>query len=173
MVARTIILDSGPLGLITNPNPAPQNIACADWLKTLLSAGTRVVIPEIVDYEIRRELLRANKQRGLQSLDTICRTCPICLECRRLSQRGLQSLDTICRTLDFCSLNSQSMRLAAQLWADARQQGQPTANDDTIDIDVILAAQALCLGVDFVIATTNVKHLQQFAASELWTTIDA
>ena len=149
MVARTIILDSGPLGLITNPNPAPQNIACADWLKTLLSAGTRVVIPEIVDYEIRRELLRANKQRGLQSLDTIC------------------------RTLDFCSLNSQSMRLAAQLWADARQQGQPTANDDTIDIDVILAAQALCLGVDFVIATTNVKHLQQFAASELWTTIDA
>ena len=149
MVARTIILDSGPLGLITNPNPTPQNIACADWLKTLLSAGARVVIPEIVDYEIRRELLRANKQRGLQSLDTIC------------------------RTLDFCSLNAQAMRLAAQLWADARQQGQPTANDDTIDIDVILAAQALCLGVDFVIATTNVKHLQQFAASELWTTIDA
>ena len=62
MVARTIILDSGPLGLITNPNPAPQNIACADWLKTLLSAGTRVVIPEIVDYEIRRELLRADRK---------------------------------------------------------------------------------------------------------------
>ena len=147
MVAPVIVLASGPLGLMTNPNPAPQNIACAGWLKSLLSAGARVVIPEIVDYEIRRELLRANKQRGLRSLDMLC------------------------RKLDFCSLNAQSMRLAAQLWADARQMGQPTANDDTIDIDVILAAQALCLGVDFVIATTNVKHLQQFAASELWTMI--
>lgn len=147
MVAPVIVLASGPLGLMTNPNPAPQNIACAGWLKSLLSAGARVVIPEIVDYEIRRELLRANKQRGLRSLDMLC------------------------RTLDFCSLNAQSMRLAARLWADARQMGQPTANDDTIDIDVILAAQALCLGVDFVIATTNVKHLQQFAASELWTMI--
>lgn len=147
MVGRVIVLDSGPLGLITNPNPSPQNLACATWLKTILNGGARVVVPEIVDYEIRRELLRANKQRGLRTLDAIC------------------------RTLDYCCLSSQSMRLAAQLWADARQIGQPTANDDTIDIDVILAAQALCLGVEFVIATTNVKHLQQFAASDLWTAI--
>ena len=61
---------------------------------------------------------------------------------------------------------------AAKLWADARQSGQPTAGDNTIDGDVILAAQALSLGVDdYVIATTNVGHLSRFAPAQLWNEI--
>lgn len=64
------------------------------------------------------------------------------------------------------------MRQAAALWAQARQQGQPTAGDKTIDADMILIAQAQTLASsDVVIATTNVGHLSRFIAADLWQNI--
>ncbi|NEP63800.1 MAG: type II toxin-antitoxin system VapC family toxin [Symploca sp. SIO2G7] len=61
------------------------------------------------------------------------------------------------------------MRQAAELWAQARQQGQPTAGDKTIGSDMILISQAMTLGVsNVVIATTNVGHLSRFIAADLW-----
>jgi len=64
------------------------------------------------------------------------------------------------------------MRQAALLWAQARQQGQPTAGDKTIDGDIILVAQAVTLDIpDVVIATTNVGHLSRFVAADLWQNI--
>jgi hypothetical protein len=61
-----------------------------------------------------------------------------------------------------------AMRQAAVFWAQARQQGQPTADDRALDGDVILAAQAITLGVtDVVIATTNVGHLSRLAPAAL------
>jgi hypothetical protein len=58
------------------------------------------------------------------------------------------------------------------LWAQARQQGQPTAGDKTIDGDMVLIAQAKALEVpDVVIATTNVGHLSRFIAADLWQNI--
>jgi predicted nucleic acid-binding protein len=112
----------------------------------LLAAGKRVIIPELADYEIRRELLRANKATGIVQLD------------------ALEA------ALHFLPINTVAMRLAAQLWAQARHQGQPTAHDDSIDGDMILIAQGLALGdAEFVIATTNVGHLSRFAPAALWT----
>lgn len=64
------------------------------------------------------------------------------------------------------------MRQAARFWAQARQQGQPTAGDKTIDGDMILVAQAVTLAVlDLVIATTNVGRLATFASADLWQNI--
>jgi hypothetical protein len=61
------------------------------------------------------------------------------------------------------------MRKAAELWALARQQGQPTAGDKTIDGDMILAAQALTLGApDVLVASANVGHLARFVPADLW-----
>ncbi len=57
------------------------------------------------------------------------------------------------------------MHQAARFWAQTRQQGQPTAGDKALDADMILAAQAMTLGVpDVVIATTNVGHLTTITA---------
>lgn len=61
-MSRVILPDSGPLGLLTAPpgKPGPAT-DCAHWLADRLAAGDRVLVPEITDYETRRELVRAKK----------------------------------------------------------------------------------------------------------------
>ena len=121
---------------------------CADWLEALLAVPTRVVLPEIADYEVRRELLRGNKTAGLRRLDDLC------------------------ARLLYVPLNTAAMRQAATFWAIARQRGYPTAADKALDGDVILAGQAVTLGEpNVVVATTNVGHLSRFVAAELWRNI--
>ncbi|MBF2027285.1 MAG: nuclease [Oscillatoriales cyanobacterium C42_A2020_001] len=147
-MSRVIVLDSGPLGLVTNPKLSAESVACAQWLQANIAANNRVLIPEIADYEIRRELLRANKTKGIARLDELA------------------------KSLEYLPITTTAMRHAAYLWAQARQQGRPTAGDKTIDGDMILVAQAMTLATpDIVIATTNVGHLSKFIAAELWQTI--
>ena len=148
MVIQAVILDSGPLGLVTNPRMSPQATACLRWVQELLSPGRRVIVPEIADYEIRRELLRADKIAGLTRLDLLI------------------------QQLEYLPITTQAMRVAAQLWAETRQRGKPTADDRALDGDVILAAQLITGGfASVVVATTNVGHLVQFVNAALWTEI--
>jgi hypothetical protein len=64
------------------------------------------------------------------------------------------------------------MHQAALLWAEARQQGRPAANNKALDADMILAAQSIvqCTG-NVVIATTNVKHFPAFVQANTWQNI--
>ena len=147
-MSRVIVLDTGPLGLATNPKLSAESVACAQWLQSHLTSRSRVIIPEIADYEVRRELLRANKVKGIARLDDLA------------------------KFVEYLPITTIAMHQAAQLWAQARQQGQPTAGDKTIDGDMILIAQAMSLAIsDVVIATTNVGHLSKFIAAELWQNI--
>ncbi len=57
---EVVLLDSGPLGLVSHPNAQRVNAEATQWLDVLLSAGVSVLVPEIADYEVRRELLRAS-----------------------------------------------------------------------------------------------------------------
>ncbi len=140
-----VLLDAGPLGLVTNPKRSPASVACAQWLQALVTHGARTIVPEIADYEVRRELLRANKVKGLKRLDALV------------------------AHLEYLPLTTEAMRMAADFWAQARQQGAPTADDKALDGDVILAAQAGTLGSrNVVIATTNVGHLSRFTPAALW-----
>ena len=147
-MSRTIVLDTGPLGLITNPKRSEESLACAYWLQGHITAGSRIIIPEIADYEIRRELLRASKIKGVARLDDLI------------------------KALEYLPITTASMRQAAHLWAEARQQGQPTAGDKTIDGDIILVAQTMALVCpEAIIATTNVGHLSRFFSADLWRNI--
>jgi len=63
------------------------------------------------------------------------------------------------------------MLLVAQLWAQARRRGRPTADPKALDADVILAAQPISVaneGHELIIATTNVGHLSQFVDARQW-----
>jgi predicted nucleic acid-binding protein len=147
---RIIVLDSGPLGMVTNPKAKGIPLACQMWLKSLLERGERVVIPEIADYEVRRELLRA----GLL--------------------RSVHRLDNLKQTLEYIPIQTDAILLAANMWAEARQTGQPTADPKALDGDVILAAQARLLCNDTteaIVATTNVAHLSRFITAFDWQSI--
>lgn len=142
-----MLLDAGPLGLVTHPNAATKNKQAAQWLRGLLEADVAVLVPEIADYELRRELLRAGKAKSVTVLDRYK------------------------ASLGYVPLTTQAMLQAAQFWATARQQGKPTAPDLALDADVILAAQAEVLrsgGDEVVVATTNVGHLSRFVPAKAW-----
>jgi predicted nucleic acid-binding protein len=148
---RLILLDSGPLGMVTNPKAKGLPLACQQWLKMLLKRGERFAIPEIADYEVRRELLRANLLKSVHRLDHLT------------------------QTLEYIPIQTDTMLLAASLWAEVRKMGQPTADPKALDGDVILAAQAQILAnkmTPVIIATTNVGHLSRFATALNWQDID-
>jgi predicted nucleic acid-binding protein len=73
----------------------------------------------------------------------------------------------------YLELSDEALRFAAELWAKSRQQGRPTSSALDLDIDVILAAQALTLddGIDVTVVTTNARHLSQFVDARLWTDV--
>lgn len=75
-MSDVLLLDSGPLGLITQPQRSEEVIAITDWLKDCLRAGARALVPAIVYYEIKRELLRANKVAGIARLDAFVNATP-------------------------------------------------------------------------------------------------
>jgi hypothetical protein len=70
-VSEVLLLDSGPLGLVTQPQRSYEVIAITNWLKDYLLAGARVLFPAIIYYEIKRELLRANKVVGIARLGAL------------------------------------------------------------------------------------------------------
>ena len=149
-MSRYLFLDSGPLGLLTNPQRNPEVVAITEWLDHCLLEGSNVVVPAIIYYEMKRELLRARKRAGIDRLDAFIRVHGSYLE---LSDRALQ--------------------LAAELWAKSRQEGQPTAGPGMLDIDVILVAQVLTFGFSSssVIVTTNRKHISRFVTAKAWSEI--
>jgi predicted nucleic acid-binding protein len=143
-----VLLDAGPLGLVTNPRANHESLRCKQWLVDLLSQGAQILVPEITDYEVRRELIRAGRAHGVTHLDQLKATS------------------------GYLPITTDAMLLAAELWAQARRQGQPTAPDLALDADVILAAQAKLLAQQqpepVVIATTNVGHLARYVPARLW-----
>lgn len=64
------MLDAGPLGIVSNPRKSTENQECLRWLFQIVRMAT-VFIPEIADYEVRRELLRTNKAAGIKRLDAL------------------------------------------------------------------------------------------------------
>jgi predicted nucleic acid-binding protein len=151
-VIRFIVLDSSPLSMLTQRNGIAEADHFKQWLAARQAGGAIAVVPEIVDYELRRELIRAGKTASVSRLDFVT------------AQPGTTYLP----------LTTNAIRLAAQMWASARNSGGPTASPDALDIDVILAAQVIAQGWptgEFVVATSNVSHLSRFVPAAEWTTI--
>jgi predicted nucleic acid-binding protein len=148
-MTRLVVLDSGPLGLLAYVRAIQEATDCRAWVSALLDGGATVVIPEIADYEVRRELLRAGLTKAMLRLAT---------------------LETV-SGITYLPINTEAMRLAAEFWAQSRRAGRPTADPKELDGDVILAAQArLATGEDddVIVATTNAVHLGRFVPAAAW-----
>src|SRR5262245_13964702 len=59
------------VGILSHPRNPPPVAACRQWLVNLSAAGRRVLVPEIADYEVRRELIRPGSQNALINLDQL------------------------------------------------------------------------------------------------------
>ena len=64
-----VFLDTGPLGILTNPKRPPETVRMLTWIIAMIRAGHRFIVPAIADYEVRRELERVAKTSGLAALD--------------------------------------------------------------------------------------------------------
>jgi predicted nucleic acid-binding protein len=150
---RVVFLDTGVLSSVVFPKGSEENRKCVAWLMNLLaSEDVRVCIPEVCDYEVRRKLLH------------------------RKAEKQLGRLDQLQRMLQYVPIDTAAMQLAAQLWADGRTRGRPTADDKSLDADVILCAQARLNrrdDEDLVVATTDVGDLSVFVQASKWNLIPA
>lgn len=107
-----------------------------------------MIVLEICDYEVRRELLRIG------------------------ATTSVERLDDLAKRLEYLPITTAIMRDAASLWAQVRGEGRPMADPHALDGDVILAAQARSLSApNVMIATTNVSHLASLAPAADWATM--
>lgn len=145
-MAKVILLDTGVLGMIIHPRP---NTEILKWIERLGRDDAELWISEIVDYELRRKLIHLGFTQSIYRLDALK------------------------AAVNYIPITTDTMLRAAELWAEARKQGKPTAGDTALDVDMILSAQAVLLNEnrdddDVIIATGNVGHLSLFADARLW-----
>ena len=115
------------------------------WMNALQVASCDIYIPEIADYEVRRELIRAKKTNSIIELDAL-----------KLGYKYLP-------------ITTEHILVAANLWAQARNVGQPTSHPKALDGDVILSAQAITLATNYdkvIVATTNVAHITRYCKAD-------
>lgn len=144
-----VFLDSGVLHTLISNSKVKEVINCQDWFYYLLSRSALVVTSAICNYEVKRELIRRKNVKEINNL----------VQLRNL--------------IDFLPVDEATLELAAELWAEARNKGLPTADNLSLDADVIICAQYQILANTYpgryvVIATTNVNHLSRFTEAKEW-----
>jgi len=123
-----LVLDTGVLGQVVHPR---KHEDVRRWLAEAV-AEHEILVSELCDYELRRELLRIG------------------------ASRSLAHLDELGRELRYLPVTTSTWRSAARLWAAARRDGRPTADPAALDGDVLVAAQARAEGA--AVVTTNQRH---------------
>lgn len=154
LTPRVIVLDTFPLSCTGKREPAPGIVLtlsekCHHWIRACDAAGHRIVAPSICYYEVLREMERLGASSQINRIRNFCFATPN----------------------RFLSITDEHLESAAKLWAQARNQGTPTASAASLDADVILMAQVQSLGLasaQVVVATTNVGHLSLFVPAQLW-----
>ena len=113
---EAVFLDTGVLGLVTQrPKRNTDADACRLWVEQLQAAGVTAFLPELADYELRREFLRTRNAGAISRLEVA----------------------VFDAALIFLPIETPAFRDAARLWAQVRQMGKPTAPDDALDGDAI------------------------------------
>ena len=134
-----LLLDTGVLGQICHPR---KHLDVRIWFGQAVYEHD-MLLSEVADYELRRELLRIG------------------------SLKSLARLDELTRELRYLPTTTATWRRAAKLWAQQRQTGRITA--EGLDGDLLIAAQAM--EELAVIVTTNEKHFAGLVDALAWTNV--
>jgi len=133
-----LLLDTAVVGEICHPRKYDDVRA---WFARA-AAAHEMLLSEVADYELRRELLRID------------------------SRRSLDRLDELTRELRYIPVTTATWRAAARLWALQRKAGRVTAAEGGLDGDVLTAAQALA--EDAVIVTPKTRHFDSMVRAVTW-----
>ena len=150
-----IILDSGILGFASHPQLHKKYSDFFAWIQSNIAYKNDLVIPEVADYEVRRSLIKIGS-RSISILD------------------DLQSYEGF----EYLPINTRAMRIAAESWATARKQGKQGTGNSRLDADMVLVGQtlefseAIKVEEDVVLATTNIKDLEDFCNAKKWEEIN-
>jgi|SRR5947209_17250825 len=144
-MALPLLLDSGILAKAVHPAVEENKPFVIALSRLAQDVRYKVCVPEIIDYELRRKLLHLGHHPH---------------QARKWAQEALTLLDRLI-SANYIPITTDTMRLAARIWAQTRAKGQSRASEDKLDIDVILAAQARQSGGHII--TTNEKHFRDIA----------
>lgn len=140
------LLDANIISKILYPKH-PSNIECGEWfIRFLNDDKKKIYLPEIAVYEVRRGL---------------------CVKKLKDSNfKGLEKFDEFSKLLPYLPINTNVFKIAEELWARARVNGYPTATNDSLDADVLIAAQAIDIKASVI--TENIKHLKNYVTTHHW-----
>lgn len=145
---NAVALDTSVLGLLVHPAPEGEPEACRTWLTALQEMGWPVLLSVVNDDELRRELIRIS------------------------SRSSIRRLNFVKENSTLLPVTTRGMIRAAELWAQLRNQGTPTAHPKHLDADVILTAHVQRLArkhdLSIVVATSNVRHLALMVNARRW-----
>ncbi|MFO0608714.1 MAG: PIN domain-containing protein [Polyangiales bacterium] len=135
-----LALDTSVLGALCHPR---KHADVKLWFRGVRGVqGATVYLPEVADFELRRELLRIP------------------------SPASLRALDSLPAEIDYLPITTEIMRSAAAMWAALWNTGRPLGTADSLGADVILAAQARAVGATVV--TENVAHIGRMVDAVTW-----
>lgn len=137
-----LLLDSNILACVVRPEVAENRQVAHAMLILLEDPQFELFVPEVIDYELRRKLLHLGQHQH---------------HARKWAREALALLDEIVG-VGYVPLTTGAMRLAAKLWAKTRAEGRLRGAEESLDVDVILAAQARQVGGRVV--TMNEKHFR-------------
>ncbi|HEX4959762.1 MAG TPA: PIN domain-containing protein [Thermoanaerobaculia bacterium] len=150
---RLLLLDSNVLSKVVRPDLDENRPVAATINHLAADSHFEICVPEIIDYELRRKLLHLTHRPHHP---------------RKWAQDALVLLDRWV-ALSYAALTTETMRLAAKIWAQTRAKGELRSPEVSLDIDAILAAQATQTGG--AIITTNEKHFRNIADVFDWTSV--
>lgn len=121
-----LLLDTSVLGRVCHPR---KHLDVRAWfLRAALDH--EMLLSEVADYELRRELIRIG------------------------SKRSIQRLDELTREIQYVPMTTATWRTAARLWAEQRNAGRLIGSG--LDADLLIATQAREEAA--AVVTLNVKH---------------
>jgi len=115
-----VFIDSSVLGILANPNKISESSQCREWLYKLLAQGIYICSSIIYDFEVRRGLILEYQKKPYLT--------------------SIQNLDQLAEIIAFLPITSELLKQASILWASARTQGIPTAEQKNLDIDIIICS---------------------------------